>query len=80
MNKPKDFFWINKRNCIAVQKHLQDQGIKLHTGEGIINWHEGFSCIVVFADDGRGHNYYQKVPFYHPDYGYEIINEKGELS
>ena len=76
--KAKDFFWITEENHIEVQEMLQKNEVKCHTGEGIIDWHDGFNCIAVFEDDGRGFMYYQKVPYYNPDYGYRICKLESE--
>lgn len=61
---------------MKVQKHLQAQGIICHTGSGFIGWHDDFRNLVVFDDDGRGFRYYQKVDFFHPDYGYNVCKSE----
>jgi len=65
------FYWVTKENHIRLQEILQEFGIKCHTGEGFIKWHDTFYNLCTFeADHSHNFNYYQKVGFWSPDSRY----------
>jgi len=65
------FYWITKDNYIKLQTIMQEFGIKCHTGEGVIGWHDGFKNLATFKPD-RFHDleYYQKTDCWFPNASY----------
>lgn len=58
------FYWITKDNYLALQLILQEFGIICHTGDGVIEWHNGFTNIATFPPDNfHNFEYYQKSMF-----------------
>ena len=65
------FFWVNEKNYLKLQDILHEFGFKLHTGDGIIGWHEGFKNLQTFShDEWHNFDYYQKTDFWHDGVSY----------
>ena len=82
------FYWVNKDNYITIQKVMQEFSINCHTGDGIIEWHDGFKNLLTFPPD-KSHNfeYYQKTDCWHPNSRYgepknyqQMINDYNKLT